>query len=150
MNETDTVTKQLVALRHMTIDELREKFSELFGVETSSFNPQQIRKRLAYRIQEVYYGGLTEPEKAILKSIAEKDPLAKLEQSRARSIESIRGTRFSREWHGKIYEVVVTDNGAYEYDGRLFRSLSAIAKEITGTQWNGKLFFGVKEDRRGR
>ena len=60
----ESVTKQLAALRHMTIDELREKFSELFGIETSSFNPQQIRKRLAYRIQEVYYGGLTEPEKA--------------------------------------------------------------------------------------
>lgn len=148
MADNNIVMKQLAALQRMELEELREKFAELYGTETTSYNLQQLRKRLAYRIQEIYYGGLTTSEFAILGSIAAKDPLAKMEKNKPISIETIRGTRFSREWHGKVYEVIVTGDGTFEYEGRLFKSLSAIAKEITGTQWNGKLFFGVTEKAR--
>ena len=53
------------------------------------------------------------------------------------------GTRFLREWHGKNHEVTATDNGFY-YQGETYRSLTAIARHITGTQWSGPNFFGVK------
>ena len=55
-----------------------------------------------------------------------------------------RGTRVYRDWKGKRYEVFIRDDGKFEYDGTLYRSLSAIAGVITGTHWNGKKFFGVK------
>ena len=56
---------------------------------------------------------------------------------------------FVRDWKGNRYEVTVVKNG-YEYEGRLYRSLSAIAKEITGTHWNGKLFFGCRQSKKNR
>ena len=49
-----------------------------------------------------------------------------------------------REWHGRVYEVVFREKGKYELDGVFYTSLSAAAFAITGTHWNGKLFFGVK------
>lgn len=59
-------------------------------------------------------------------------------------ISKLRGTRYQRVWKGKKYEVIVLGDGTFEYDGTVYQSLSAIAREITGTRWNGKLFFGVK------
>lgn len=55
-----------------------------------------------------------------------------------------RGTRLRREWKGKTYEVIVRDDGSFEYNGEIYRSLSSVASGITGTHWNGKKFFGVK------
>ena len=52
-----------------------------------------------------------------------------------------KGTRLRRDWKGKTYEVFVRDDGKFEYDGAVYRSLSAVATEITGTHWNGKKFF---------
>ena len=148
MIDTNIVMKQLIALEHMSMDELNEKFKEFYGFESACTNPKQLKRRLAYRIQEVYYGGLEPAEKAILREVAAADPAARLEKSSAPIKNPIRGTRFSREWHGKIYEVTAVENGMYEYNGRLFRSLSGIAKEITGSTWNGRLFFGLTEDKR--
>lgn len=73
---------------------------------------------------------------------------ARMERGREDSL-PVAGTRLVREWNGGLYEVTVTLNG-FEYDGRLYRSLSAIAKAITGTHWNGKLFFGVASPRATR
>ena len=58
------------------------------------------------------------------------------------------GTRFVRIWKDRRYEVLAHPNG-FEYDGRMFRYLSAVAREITGTRWNGRIFFGLKKDNRG-
>lgn len=54
------------------------------------------------------------------------------------------GTRLVRVWNDRRYEVIVLADG-YEFEGRTFRSLSAVAREITGTRWNGKVFFGLKK-----
>lgn len=150
MTKNKVITRQLAAIGRMDVHELKEKFAELFGVETNSINVAMLRKRLAYRIQEIYFGGLTSAEKSILSAIAQKDPMARLEKAKPQPGEIIKGTRFSRQWRGRIYEVIADGNGHYEYNGRLFRSLSAIAKEITKTQWNGKLFFGAKEQHDGK
>lgn len=148
MIDTNIVMKQLIALEHMSMDELNEKFQEFYGFESACTNPKQLRRRLAFRIQEVYYGGLEPAEKMILQEVAAADPVARLENTPAPVKNPIRGTRFSREWHGQIYEVIAVENGMFEYQGRLFRSLSAIAKEITGSTWNGRLFFGLTDDKR--
>lgn len=144
MPDKQIVLRQLASLNQMDLSELKEKYAELYGNEAKVASVQTLRRKLAYRIQEVYYGGLSIEEKASLDLIARRDPVANLESGKLPPGAVPRGTRFSREWHGKIYEVIATGQGTYEYDGSFFRSLTAVAKAITGTQWNGKKFFGIK------
>lgn len=143
MNESE-VKRQLELLDLMNQAELREKFNELFGFEPGQTNIVNLRRRLAYRIQELHFGGLSDNDKEILTRIADGDPMANLQNKAKGMISKLRGTRYQRVWKGKKYEVIVLGDGTFEYDGTVYQSLSAIAREITGTRWNGKLFFGVK------
>lgn len=143
------VTRQLAELQRMTMAELKDKYTEMFGADSPQTNATHLRKKLAYRIQEMYFGGFTNDEKLILNNIAQKDSMAKLEKVNTPKGAILKGTRFSRLWHDKIYEVTATGDGKFDYNGQLYNSLSRIAKEITGTPWNGKLFFGL-ESKRGK
>ena len=143
MNESE-VKRQLESLDLMNQAELREKFCDLFGFEPGQTNIVNLRRRLAYRIQELHFGGLSDNDKEILIRIADGDPMANLQNKAKGMISKLRGTRYQRVWKGKKYEVIVLGDGTFEYDGTVYQSLSAIAREITGTRWNGKLFFGVK------
>jgi len=142
-----SVLRQLAALEQMNNEQLREKWLDLYGEEAPKYRKVFLMKRLAYRIQELFYGGLSEPAKGCLKRIAATDPVASLKVpvSEARKPQSsiLSGTRFVRVWNDVQHEVIARDTG-FEYDGRIFRSLSAVAREITGTRWNGKIFFGLK------
>jgi hypothetical protein len=142
-----SVLKQLAVLSKMSLEQLREKWLELFGGEPPFYKSQFMIKRLAYRIQELYYGGLSETAKAALKNFAASDPVAtanlSIPEQKSGADRILPGTRFVRIWNGKRYEVI-TGNDGFEFQGRTFRSLSAIAREITGTRWNGKLFFGLR------
>jgi hypothetical protein len=101
-------------------------------------------KRLAYRIQELAYGGLSARAEAKLnRLIAEEEARLNGKIPKRRGDRPITGTRLIREWRGVEHAVTVLDNG-FEYQGRPYRSLSAIARAITGTRWNGRLFFGVR------
>ena len=142
MNESE-VKRQLELLDLMNQAELREKFCDLFGFEPGQTNIANLRRRLAYRIQEIYYGGLSEADRQLLEQIADGDPQANLRYGK-NGVFHVCGTRYQRVWKGKKYEVTALGNGKFEYDGTVYQSLSAIAREITGTRWNGKLFFGVK------
>ena len=98
---------------------------------------------LAYRIQEKEFGGLSHAARKRLREIAASfAPGKKNSPPRESSIES--GTRLIRSWHGEVHEVSVTDAG-FEYRGKQYRTLSKIAREITGTQWSGPLFFGIRK-----
>jgi len=99
---------------------------------------------LAYRIQENAYGGLKPAIRSQLLRIArdlEKTPSKKqlILQPKAKS-----GTRIFRKWRGESHEVLITESG-YEYRGAQFKSLSGIARKITGTRWSGPSFFGLKQ-----
>ena len=142
MPEKNVVLRQLASLNHMNLYELRDKYAEMYGCETKMTSAEFLRRRLAYRIQEIYYGGLSQDDQQKLEMIAETDPAANLTNKR-RSGMLPRGTRLSREWHGAVYEVTATGAGTFEYKGHTYRSLSAIACLITGSKWNGKQFFGV-------
>ena len=137
------IKRQIDRINHMNLAELREKFNELFGFEPGQTNIVNLRRRLAYRIQELHFGGLSDNDKEILTRIADGDPMANLQNKAKGMISKLRGTRYQRVWKGKKYEVIVLGDGTFEYDGTVYQSLSAIAREITGTRWNGKLFFGV-------
>mgnify|MGYP000586724071 CR=1 FL=1 len=133
----NSVLRQLASLNRMSVDELREKWRDLYGSEPPGYGALTLKKRLAYRIQELFYGGLSEHT---VKKITHKKPANKKHKN------VLPGTRFIREWNDNRYEVIARKNG-FEYDGRTFRSLTAIATEITGVKWNGPLFFGLRDNK---
>lgn len=137
------VKRQIAALDGLALDGLRDKFEELYGFPSRVANADTLRRRIAYRLQELQFGGFPPSAAQFLAELADGDPLARLESPRTRKYTSTRGTRFLREWQGATYEVIVQGARCFEYNGRTYKSLSAIASEITGTHWNGKRFFGV-------
>ena len=100
---------------------------------------------LAYRLQEVAFGGLKPATRRRLQQIAKAlaaDPRASIVDS-----PSIKpGTRLVREWKGRPHTVTVVEDG-FQYSGKRYSSLSEIARLITGTRWSGPLFFGLKTSR---
>ena len=101
-------------------------------------------RAVAYRMQEVALGGLRLEPQRQLRQIAQelKQTGAAAKRFRPRLKP---GTRLMREWQGRTYEVVVLDDG-FSWQGMHYRSLSAIARKITGTAWSGPLFFGLKRN----
>jgi Protein of unknown function (DUF2924) len=97
---------------------------------------------LAYRIQERAFGGLKESTVRRLHELA-ADNASKRNRARLTMIRPKIGTRYVREYEGKLHEVIVLEAG-YEYEGQIYRSLTEVAKVITGTKWSGPVFFGYK------
>ena len=106
---------------------------ELYGFECGATNARGLRNRIAYKLQEIYLGGLSEEDRNLLEQLAEKDPVANLNFKDARPRRPVKGARMRKEWKGKTYEVVVRDDGSFEYNGEIYRSLSSVAETITGT-----------------
>lgn len=131
----ESVRRQLLAIANMSRPELCEKWRDLYGIEPPNSSKEFLRRRLAYRVQELFYGGLDEKLQAALTSHT-------LKAKPKKGILSD-GSKIFRDWHGMRYEVTVRGN-KYEYNGRLYRSLSGVAKAITGILWNGKTFFGME------
>lgn len=144
---TDTVLARLAALKTTPTPELRRRWKQLFETEPPLYNRRFLESRLAYRIQELAYGGLRPETIERLAALAEQldggDPVRRKLRADPRPIA---GTRFIREWQGVEHCVSVGDEG-YEYQGRPYKSLSAIARAITNTRWNGWVFFGLKSQR---
>jgi hypothetical protein len=143
---TKAVLVQLAELKTAPIGALKAKWRDLFEREAPPYNRRFLESRLAYRIQELAYGGLTAETMERLEAIA--DELEGKPSKRRRNLEHrpIAGTRLIREWKGVEHCVTVRDED-FEYQGRPFKSLSAIARAITGTRWNGLTFFGLKNHR---
>jgi hypothetical protein len=140
----DSVLAQVAALPEKSTAELKQLWRDLYDREPPSGNKPFLIKRLAYRIQELAYGGLSARAEAKLNVLIEE------EDRRVRGLPSLRkgdrpiaGTRLIRQWQGVEHCVTVLDDG-FEYQGARYRSLSAIARTITGTRWNGPLFFGIR------
>jgi hypothetical protein len=146
-----SVLRQLTALKKMTRGELDDKWRDLYGSEPPRFRRAFLERRLAYRIQELFYGGLDESTKRKLTEIADKSEGKKTKPCIEVDGKILPGTRFSREWKGQVYETIVREDG-FEYNGQMYRSLSAIATAITGTRWNGRKWWGLlskKNKKRG-
>ncbi|MBR0459234.1 MAG: DUF2924 domain-containing protein [Victivallales bacterium] len=151
MTETkDTLLKNLlVEIGQMNIQALRKYYKELYGVETKQKCKELLRRRIAYRLQERRYGGLSQADAEFLDSLADQDPLANLNLVTIpyqQGMKIIPGTKFVREWHGVTYEAIFRGRRQYEYRGRIYSSLTAISTLITGTHWSGTTFFGVRSD----
>ena len=140
------VLKQVAALPGLSPVVLNKMWKELFDAEPPNCDKRSMVRKLAYRLQELAYGGMTEQAGGQLNTLKQNE--ARIGQTPKQDAMPVVGTRLLREWKGVEHSVTVTPNG-FEYQGRPFRSLSAVAKAITGTQWNGWLFFGVRRQNHG-
>ena len=144
---TDTVLARLAALKTMPIGDLKQQWRDLFETEPPVFNRKYLESRLAYRVQELAYGGLKPETVKYLEDLGEE--LCKKGKGARRRDDANRpvaGTRLIREWQGVEHTVTVRDHD-FDYQGRPYKSLSAVARAITGTRWNGPLFFGLRNQR---
>ena len=143
---TDAVIGRLAAIKTMDIVALKGMWRDLFTAEPPPYNRKFLESRLAYRVQELAYGGLKPETLKRLAALAEDlEPRSGGRCSRSDN-RPVAGTRLMREWQGVEHCATVLAD-SYEYDGRPYKSLSAIARAITGTRWNGWLFFGLRSQK---
>ena len=148
MKNHDTVLARIAALKTTPTAKLKEQWTALFHTLPPPYNRRFLESRLAYRIQELAYGGLKPETVRRLEQLGEQLDGGNIAVRRLRGSDiPIAGTRLIREYQGVEHTVTVMADG-YEWQGRPYKSLSAIARAITGTRWNGLLFFGLKNRRR--
>ena len=141
------VLGRLAALKTASTPDLKQQWRELFAAEPPPYNRRFLESRLAYRIQELAYGGLKRETIQRLEELGEQLDGGNPVLRRIRGDDMpITGTRLVREYQGVDHSVTELHDG-FEYQGRPYQSLSAIARAITGTRWNGWLFFGLKNRR---
>jgi hypothetical protein len=144
---TDSIAAQVAALPKTPTPELKQMWRELFDKEPPGFSRSYMISRLAYRIQELAYGGLKPTTRAKLDALADGlDPKV----ARKRVVDQpVVGTQLIRGWRGVEHKVTVLADG-FEWEGRRYQSLSAAARAISGTRWNGWAFFGLKRHGGGK
>ena len=139
----EAVLARLVALKTATTPALKQEWRVLFGAEPPPYNRRFLESRLAYRVQELAFGGLKPETVARLEALGEQFSGGKVMVRRTHGDRPLAGTRLVREYQGIAHTVTARADG-FEYQGRPYKSLSAIARHITGTRWNGLLFFGLR------
>lgn len=143
-----TLASDLVSLHDLAHNELKERWSDLFG---SACPPRMSRnlllRAIAYRIQERALGGLDPSTRRRFDRAAADVAAGRNPAPLAPRIKP--GTRLLREWQGRVHEVIVLEKGV-EYRGEPWPSLSAVAREITGARWSGPRFFGLKGTANGQ
>lgn len=139
-----SVVAQIAGLSDLPMAEIKRIWDRLFRAEVPTHNRQFLERRIAYKLQEVEFRkddrSLLERNQRRITTLVEKGKLSK----RDRDVRPVAGTVLSREYQGVLYHVSVTADSQYQFDGRIYPSLSMIAREITGTRWSGPLFFGLK------
>ena len=158
------VRAEVEALGRLTVAQLRDRHRELFGEPTNSANRSYLVKRLAWRVQSLAEGGLSERAKrralelardADLRTTLPRPPKAAGEGGTTVTVPLKTkpsahdrlpgpGTVLTRTYRGTRVSVKVLKDG-FGHDGTVYRSLSAVAKAVTGTHWNGHLFFGLEQ-----
>ena len=142
---SESVLAQLAALKSAPVADLKRKWRDLFEREPPPYNRRFLESRLAYRIQELTFGGLSKPTRQLLDALADEVEGKKVRKSVISDPRNpVIGTRLVREWNGAEHVITVLKDG-FDWQGRRYKSLSAIARDITGTQWNGYRFFGLRE-----
>ena len=145
--DRDTVLRRLAALKTAPAAELQAQWRELFGKVAPPHNRTFLQSRLAYRIQELAYGGLKPETLRRLEALGEQLDGGNPVMRRIRVDDKpVTGTKLVRNHQGVEHTVTVLGDG-YSWEGRPYKSLSAIARAITGTRWNGWTFFGIAHRR---
>ncbi len=151
------VNAAVKTLNRMTVTQLRERYAEVFGEATRSFNTQHLVKRIAWRLQAMHEGDLSERARRRARELANDADLrirppatpAEAGDNGGKAISPFRvepddrlpmaGTLLKREYKGQAVQVRVLPKG-FEFNGDVYRSLSAVARKVTGAHWNGYHF----------
>jgi len=147
--ETDAmVLGRLAALKAMSVPELKAEWQNLFQMAAPNNSRGFLELRIGYRIQELTYGGPNRATKRALNLLADEVEGKAVRKSQISDPRTpVIGTKLIREWDGVEHTVTVLKDG-FDWQGRMFKSLSAVAREITGTRWNGYRFFGLGNTRK--
>jgi hypothetical protein len=157
--QNTSIWYEIDGLRHQTVGELKVKYHEVFGQESRSNHKQFLVRRIAWRLQADAEGGLSErarqralvlADEAELRTRAPASFLKKLSGANQRDCRlPPPGTWLTRQFQQQSVAVEVLEKG-FRYQERVYKSLSAVARHVTGTQWNGFLFFGLQASAEGR
>jgi DUF2924 family protein len=135
---------QLEQLKQLTPGELRKRWQTLFGAAPAPrLRSSLMVQAIARRLQEKALGGLKPATQRLLQKVAEDPNAGRKISATAKKIQPRPGTVLVREWHGSKHQVSVLEDG-FLYRSKRYGSLSQIARMVTGTQWSGPLFFGLK------
>jgi hypothetical protein len=146
---SERIAKELAGLVGLPREELKQRWRALYGGEPPEKSSREfLRAAIAYRLQERAFGGLRPETRRLLERVARGASARK--PIRVKPVRKTPpGTVLIREWHGVPHQVTVLDDGAI-YRGKRYRSLSEIARAITGSRWSGPLFFGLKASAKER
>ncbi len=136
----DKLDADLAALATLSPAQLREQWHKVTGKVLPRISPAMLRLALAWELQTKALGGLSRASQQRLEQAA-----AAKTQTRSASP----GMRLVREHNGQVHIVIISETGEVEWNGRTWRSLSEVARAITGTHWSGPAFFGLKQ-RKGK
>jgi hypothetical protein len=136
------IADELANLRALDAHALAERYQERFGRPPRSRHREWLFRKLAYRLQEERFGGLSATAKARLAELVAGIELPTAPPTNANDDGLTVGTVITREWRAQTLRLAITDEG-YEYGGKVYRSLSGAAKAATGSHWNGRAFWGV-------
>lgn len=143
---SDSLDNEIASLPSLTRSQLQAKWrSRLKKEPPAHLEKPLLVPMLAYKLQEQTYGGLKPAIKRRMRELARSfDRNPKKAGKMLFHAATIKpGTRLLREWNGETHQVTVHEQG-FEYKGEIYRSLSEVARLITGTRWSGPLFFGLK------
>ena len=141
--DREALVSEVASLSKLGIDELRERWKATFGKEPSrDISRSFLTRAIAYRLQEKAFGGLKSSTRRLLGEFSHDEAKgAALAAAPSRIVKP--GAVLVREWRGISHQVSVLEKG-FCFRSKRFRSLSEVAREITGTRWSGPLFFGLK------
>jgi hypothetical protein len=132
--QPDAITLEVRALEALDLEGVRAAWRARYGAPPKLRSVELLKRLLAWRIQAEVFGGLDAQTRRKLKSAG---------SGQERSLAP--GMKVAREWKGVRHEATVLAD-SFDYQGRCYESLSAIAREITGSRWNGPRFFGLRSD----
>ena len=130
-----TVEQQVLALAELDGSQLRQRWKEVSGQPAPGVSPKLLRLALAYELQVKAFGELPASARRVLAQIAKG--------KRSQPVSA--GMRLVREWHGTTHVATIDEQGRVLWNGRAWTSLSAVARAITGQQWSGPAFFGLRK-----
>ena len=151
-----SITRELNEIRRMDVAQLVKKYQKVFGKEPRVKHREHLQRKISWEVQRLRFGGLGDAaQRRLDELIGELDlPFDKDKKAVTAALRRTRkpnepavGTVITRTWHGQDIHVNVVDTG-YEWDGVVYKSLSAVARAVTGTRWNGRLFFNLTTRKR--
>src|SRR5688500_12863296 len=161
------IAKEVSLVQRMTVDQLRSKYADVFGERTNGRNKRWLIKRIAWRLQANAEGGLMERARQRAMELANGADLRMTPPRERKASEEgdkivnlpvpfesdarlpLPGTVLVREYKGRAIRATVHQNG-FEFEGEKYKSLSAVARAVTGQHWNGYHFFGLRHKRGGK